>query len=84
MLAHAANRETTVFKRSVVIGNKNTSLSLEDVFWDALKNMTQKRGMTISDFVAEIDARRNAGSLSSAVRVYLFKLYRDEMLRLAQ
>jgi predicted DNA-binding ribbon-helix-helix protein len=73
--------ETTVFKRSVVVRGKKTSLSLEDVFWDMLKDIARRRGIGIGDIVEEINSDRKSGTLSSAIRVYVFKFCRDEMLR---
>ncbi len=49
-----------------------TSISLEDVFWDALKQAAQEDGISLASLVAQIDEARDTG-LSSAIRVYLFK-----------
>lgn len=51
-----------------------TSISLEDVFWDALKQAAQEDGISVASLVAQIDEARNTG-LSSAIRVYLFKRF---------
>ncbi len=55
-------------KRSVVIAGHKTSVSLEDVFWAALKDIAAERGTSVNHLVAEID-RRRSGSLSGAIRV---------------
>ena len=57
-------------KRSVRIAGHQTSLSLETVFWDALKEIAAARGLSLNALVTEIDAART-GNLSSALRVYV-------------
>ncbi len=71
-------------KRSLVIAGHATSLSLEDAFWDALRDMAAERGCALADIITEVDAARGAGtgsdgapvSLSSAVRVHVLTHYR--------
>lgn len=62
-------------KRSVRIAGHRTSLSLEDAFWDALKEIAAARGVSLGRLVAEIDAARAAegapANLSSAARLYV-------------
>jgi predicted DNA-binding ribbon-helix-helix protein len=60
-------------KRSFRIAGHPTSISLEAIFWDALKAAAAARGTTQAHLVAEIDAARGATNLSSAVRVWLFE-----------
>jgi predicted DNA-binding ribbon-helix-helix protein len=60
-------------KRSFRIAGHPTSISLEAVFWEALKAAATARGMTQAQLVASIDATRGATNLSSAVRVWLFQ-----------
>jgi len=63
-------------KRSVLIAGHQTSLSVEAVFWDALKDIARARGISINALVTEIDAGRT-GNLSSAVRVHVMRAIRD-------
>jgi predicted DNA-binding ribbon-helix-helix protein len=67
---------STVVKRSIVIAGHRTSISLEDSFWTALKQIAKQRGETLSDIVAAIDDRRRDGNLSSAIRVFVLDHYR--------
>ena len=67
---------STVVKRSIVIAGHRTSISLEDSFWKALKDIAKTRGETLSDIVAAIDDRRHGGNLSSAIRVFVLDHYR--------
>jgi predicted DNA-binding ribbon-helix-helix protein len=65
--------KSKVVKRSIVIAGHKTSVSLEDAFWEALKELAAKRDLTLSDVVAEIDATRAQGNLSSAIRLFVLE-----------
>jgi predicted DNA-binding ribbon-helix-helix protein len=67
---------SAVVKRSIVIAGHRTSISLEDSFWKALKQIAKQRGETLSDIVAAIDDKRDGGNLSSAIRVFVLDHYR--------
>ena len=60
-----------------MIAGHATSISLEPVFWDSLKEAAQAEGVPLSALVARIDAARveaaNPANLASAIRVWLFK-----------
>jgi predicted DNA-binding ribbon-helix-helix protein len=62
-----------VVKRSIVIAGHKTSVSLEDAFWDALKDIATNQDLTLSDLVADIDSTRAQGNLSSAIRLYVLE-----------
>ena len=64
-------------KRSLVIAGHSTSISLEDDFWDALRDMASARGVSVAGLVAEVDSLRGAANLSSALRVMLLRHYRE-------
>jgi predicted DNA-binding ribbon-helix-helix protein len=63
--------KSSVIKRSIVIGGHKTSVSLEDAFWQELKEIAKYRCVTVSQTVAEIDTRRENGNLSSAIRLFV-------------
>ena len=71
--------KSSVVKRSIVIAGHKTSVSLEESFWTALKEIAAGRGMTLSDLVAAIDSERQHGNLSSAIRLFTLGLYRDQI-----
>ncbi len=73
--ASPVDLQVAIRKRSVKIAGHSTSLSLEGVFWDALKEVAAARGLSINALIEEIDRGRGA-NLSSAVRVYLLDHYR--------
>ncbi|HXP98310.1 MAG TPA: ribbon-helix-helix domain-containing protein [Telmatospirillum sp.] len=62
----------TLRKRSVVIAGHATSISLEEEFWDALKIIAERRGLSLNGLVAVIDGERT-GNLSSALRLHVLK-----------
>ncbi len=68
--------KSPVVKRSIVIAGHKTSVSLEDAFWDALKNIAAERKVTLSDVVQEVDQQRKQGNLSSAIRLFVLDHYR--------
>lgn len=63
-------------KRSVSLGGHQTSISLEDSFWSALREIAGGRGVSVRALVAEVDAGRGAVSLSSALRQHALAVYR--------
>jgi predicted DNA-binding ribbon-helix-helix protein len=70
--------KSPVIKRSIVIANHKTSVSLEDAFWKGLKDIATDRSMTLSDLVASIDTERVHGNLSSAIRLFVLDHYRSK------
>lgn len=69
-------RKSQVIKRSVVVGGHKTSVSLEDDFWDSLKEIAHRHRVTLSDLVGSIDSERLHGNLSSTVRLFVLNHYR--------
>ncbi len=68
-----------VVKRSIVIAGHKTSVSLEDAFWQGLKEIATERDMRLSDLVATIDTGRHNGNLSSAIRLFVLDHYRAQI-----
>ena len=69
--------KSPVVKRSIVIANHKTSVSLEDAFWKGLKDIASDRGQTLSELIATIDTERVQGNLSSAIRLFVLDHYRN-------
>jgi predicted DNA-binding ribbon-helix-helix protein len=69
---------SSVIKRSIVIARHKTSVSIEDKFWDSLKEIASERGMTLGELVATIDGDRQNANLSSAIRLFVLGVYRDQ------
>ncbi|KQP42758.1 arylsulfate sulfotransferase [Methylobacterium sp. Leaf104] len=62
---------TGVTKRSVMIAGHRTSVSLEDPFWEALREIAAARGQSVQALIGAIDAGREGQNLSSALRVFV-------------
>jgi predicted DNA-binding ribbon-helix-helix protein len=75
----AVVKRSMVVKRSIVVAGHKTSVSLEDAFWNGLKEIIRERHMTLSELVAEIDAQRQLGNLSSAIRLFVLDFYRTQL-----
>ena len=67
--------KSPIVKRSIVIAGHKTSVSLEDAFWSALKEIAKARHLLLCQLVAEIDHARR-GNLSSAIRIFVFDYFR--------
>jgi predicted DNA-binding ribbon-helix-helix protein len=65
-----------IVKRSIVIAGHKTSVSVEDAFWTALKDVAASRGATVAELVATIDSSRQHGNLSSAIRLFVLDHFR--------
>ena len=80
--------KSLVVKRSIVVAGRKTSVSLEDEFWSALREIAGDRHVTLSELVGDIDAKRQHGNFSSTLRLFVLEYYRrkaaekpgDEML----
>lgn len=63
-------------KRSVEIAGHKTSISLEPLFWDLLKQASIDRNVPLHALIADIDAERIQATtppgLAGAVRIWLF------------
>ena len=57
--------KSSVTKRNIVIDGHKTSVSLEDAFWNALKEIAYTRQTMLSELVAHIDSARKQRNLSS-------------------
>jgi predicted DNA-binding ribbon-helix-helix protein len=71
--------QTAIVKRSIVIAGHKTSVSLEDAFWNSLKDIGRSSDQTLSEMVGDIDTRRLNGNLSSAIRLFVLGHYRGDV-----
>jgi predicted DNA-binding ribbon-helix-helix protein len=62
-------------KRSLAIAGHKTSISLEPLFWDMLREAAAAEGVAVAALVARIDAERikspTPPGLASAIRLWL-------------
>ena len=57
-------------KRSVRLAGHQTSISIENAFWDQFVQIAEQRNVSFNSLVTQIDAERS-GNLSSAIRVFV-------------
>ena len=72
-------KPAVVKKRSISIAGHKTSISLEDEFWKSLQEIAGERDETISQLIASIDTDRKFANLSSALRLFALRYYRDQL-----
>jgi predicted DNA-binding ribbon-helix-helix protein len=72
-----------VVKRSIVVEGHKTSVSLEDEFWNALKEIASERRETLSEVVSHIDGDLTHCNLSSSIRLFVLQHYRSRMAKSA-
>jgi predicted DNA-binding ribbon-helix-helix protein len=65
-----------MIKRSVRISGHPTSISIETVFWDALRGIAANLRLSVNALIAAVDAERN-GNLSSAIRIFVLEACRN-------
>jgi predicted DNA-binding ribbon-helix-helix protein len=67
--------KSPVTKRSIYLAGHKTSVSIEDEFWNGVKEIAQQRRVTVSELVGEIDSKRQHSNLSSAIRLFVLEFY---------
>jgi predicted DNA-binding ribbon-helix-helix protein len=75
--------KSLVVKRSVIIAGHKTSVSLEDAFWKALREIAAARKMTLTELISSIDSERKHPNLSSAIRLYILDFHRSHVAEAA-
>ena len=69
---------TRPVKRSLTLKGHRTSVSLEDDFWQAFKEIAADKDMPINVLAAKIDAERDLDTgLASAIRLYVLRHFRN-------
>jgi predicted DNA-binding ribbon-helix-helix protein len=69
-------KRSPIVKRSITVAGRNTSVSIESPFWDALGEIARQRRTSLSRLVTSIDLRREHYNLSSAIRLFVFDCHR--------
>jgi len=63
--------------RNVVVAGHRTSVRLEPLMWEALREIAGWRGIGLNALITEIAQSREASSLTAAIRVYIVDFYRS-------
>jgi hypothetical protein len=72
--------KSAVIKRSVVIAGHKTSVSIEDEFWDAMKEIAKHRNMTLSKLAARSIV---IGSSLICLRQFVFSCWPSIAIKVA-
>jgi predicted DNA-binding ribbon-helix-helix protein len=70
--------KSAIVKRSITLGEHKTSVSLENEFWDGLREIAVMQKTTPSELVQKIGIERHDANLSSAIRVFVFNHFRAQ------
>jgi predicted DNA-binding ribbon-helix-helix protein len=65
-----------VKKRSVKIGKHLTSVTIEDEFWNGLREIARGQTLPLNVLLSDIDKHREHANLSSVIRLYVLDYYR--------
>ena len=66
-------------KRSLNLRGHQTSVTLEDRFWNAFCEIAKRKNLPINKLVAEIDAKRDFDTgLASTIRDYVLRYYMEK------
>jgi predicted DNA-binding ribbon-helix-helix protein len=68
-----------VLKRSVSIAGHRTSISLEEPFWEGLREIAEREKISVQALIGRIDAERGEQNLSSAIRVFVLNDLRGRL-----
>ncbi|QRM30867.1 ribbon-helix-helix domain-containing protein [Microvirga sp. VF16] len=68
-----------IVKRSVSIAGHRTSISLEEPFWEGLREIAERDRMSVQSLIGRIDAERGEQNLSSAIRVFVLTDLRQRL-----
>ncbi len=67
-------------KRSLTLAGHRTSVSLEDPFWDAFREIASENGMTPAALATRIDRERGLDvGLATALRLFVLSEYRKRL-----
>ena len=64
-------------KRAAKIGTHKTSVSVEEEFWQSLKEIAREREVSLNTLLADINKQRVHANLSSAIRLFVLDYYRQ-------
>lgn len=70
------NRSSSLVLKTIELPDRRTSIKLEPEMWEALLDICAREGTRPSEWIARVEARRRASSLTSAVRVAIIEHYR--------
>jgi len=70
-----------VTKHNIIVAGHRTTVRLEPVMWEALRDIANRQGRSVSRLATEIDRDRTTLSLTAALRVYVVDYYQTVLSR---
>ena len=68
-----------IIKKSVNISGHRTSISIEEQFWEVLKEISLYKKKSINSIILEVDRKRNINTnLSSAIRLFVLNYLKND------
>jgi predicted DNA-binding ribbon-helix-helix protein len=71
--------KSQIKKRTVVVRSHKSSVSMEQSFWDAIKEIANANNIGLAELVTTIDNDRKHANLSSAIRLFVLEYYRRRL-----
>lgn len=72
-------------KRSLTLRGHRTSVSLEDDFWRAFREIAEEKSLAINELAAQIDAERDMETgLATAIRLYVLDHYKRRATQVSE
>ena len=62
--------------RNVTVSGRRTSLRMEPLLWDSLKDICEREDLTLNELCTQIDSRRGEANLTASIRVFIISYYR--------
>lgn len=72
-----SREKSPVMKRGIIARGYRTSATLEQAFWDGLKEIAIERRLTLTSLIGQIEEQRSSPNMSSAIRIYVLAYYRE-------
>jgi predicted DNA-binding ribbon-helix-helix protein len=69
-------QKSRILKRSIIISGRNTSITLEDEFWE--REIAAQQETSMSALVSTVDTNRQHINLSSMIRLFVLDHYRAQ------
>ena len=63
--------------RNVTVSGRRTSLRMEPLLWDSLKDICDRENCTLNELCTMIDRRRGAAHLTAALRGVMVRYFRS-------
>lgn len=71
-------RRSPVIKHSITLAGNKTSVSLEDKFWDSLREIAQNENVSLQELIERINKDRIGCNLSSSARLFVLNYFKAQ------